>query len=212
MSKSLGNFVTIKDALKQYRPEALRLFILSGLYRSPADYSASALDAATKGAERIATAARRVRAELKSAKPGDEATNGRLIDLLDQYRMHFTSAMNDDFNAPLALSALFDMSKDLNGAIDEGTASQSVLEQADSIYRELGGDVLVVVPTEARATSNGGNAEREASLIQMLIEMRLEARKARDYGRADAIRNQLAQIGIVLEDGPKGTTYRISNN
>jgi cysteinyl-tRNA synthetase len=212
MSKSLGNFITIKDALKQYRPEALRLFILSGLYRSPADYSASALDAATKGAERINTAARRVRVELKQAISGDEATNGRLIDLLDQYRMRFTSAMNDDFNAPLALSALFDMSKDMNGAIDEGTASNPVVEQADAIYRELGGDVLGVVPTETRTAASSGNAEREAGLIQMLIDMRLEARKAKDFTRADAVRNQLAGMGIILEDGPKGTIYRISNN
>ena len=211
MSKSLGNFVTIKDALKAYRPEALRLFILSGLYRSPADYSTSALDAATKGAERINTAARRVRAELKQARPGDAANNGRLIDLLDQYRMRFTSAMNDDFNAPLALSALFDMSKDMNAAIDDGTASQPVLEQADAIYRELGGQVLGVIQSEAQA-STGGSAEREANLIQVLIDMRVEARKAKDFARADGIRNQLMKIGVILEDGPKGTTYRISSN
>ncbi len=211
MSKSLGNFITIKDALKQYRPEALRVFILSGLYRSPADYSTSALDAATKGAERINTAARRVRVELKNARPGDEANNGRLIDLLDQYRMRFTSAMNDDFNAPLALSALFDMGKDLNTAIDEGTASRPVLEQADAIYRELGGQVLGVVQPESQV-SGGGSAEREAGLIQMLIDMRLEARKAKDYARADSIRSQLMKFGVILEDGPKGTTFRISSN
>ncbi|MCL5994719.1 MAG: cysteine--tRNA ligase [Chloroflexi bacterium] len=210
MSKSLGNFVTIKDALKQYRSEALRLFILSGLYRSPADYSTAALDAATKGTERINTAARRVRAELKHAKADDAANSGRLVDLLDQYRMRFTSAMNDDFNAPLALSALFDLGKDLNTAIDEGSATRTVLEQADAIYRELGGDVLGVIQTEAKG-NGAGSAEREASLIQMLIEMRLEARKARDYTRADAIRSRLAEIGILLEDGPKGTTYRIGN-
>jgi cysteinyl-tRNA synthetase len=209
MSKSLGNFITIKDALKTYHPEALRMFILSGLYRSPADYSTEALDAATKGAERINTALRRVRSELEHAGPGDEATSGRLMDLMDQARMHFTSAMNDDFNAPLALSALFDMSKDLNAAIDEGNASQGVLEQAASIYRELGGDVLGVVVPEAR--SNGsGNAERESKLIQMLIDLRLEARKAKDYSRADAIRSQLIEAGVILEDGPKGTTYRLN--
>jgi cysteinyl-tRNA synthetase len=209
MSKSLGNFVTIKDALKTYRPEALRTFILSGLYRSPADYSTSALDAATKGAERINTAYRRVRAELAHAQAGDAATNGRLMDMLDQSRMRFTSAMNDDFNAPLALAALFDMSKDLNGAIDEGSASQSVLEQAGAIYSELGGDVLGVLATESAATGNG-DVEREARLIQLMIDLRLEARNAKDYARADAIRNQLAQIGVILEDGPKGTLYRLN--
>lgn len=212
MSKSLGNFVTIKDALKQYRPEALRLFILSGLYRSPADYSASVLDAATKGADRINTAARRVRTALKTAKTGEAENNDRLITLLDQYRMRFTGAMNDDFNAPLALSALFDMSKDLNTAIDEGTASQTVLEQADAIYGELGGQVLGIIQSDANASGSSGGAEREAGLIQMLIEMRFEARKAKDFTRADGIRSQLAKIGVILEDGPTGTTYRISGN
>ncbi len=211
MSKSLGNFVTIKDALKQYRPEALRLFILSGLYRSPADYSAAVLDAATKGAERINTAARRARNALKTAKPGDASNNERLITLLDQYQMRFTSAMNDDFNAPLALSALFDMSKDLNTAIDEGTASQSVLERATSIYTELGGQVLGVIQPESRTAAGSGSAERESALIQMLIDMRLEARKAKDFTRADSIRNQLSKIGVILEDGPNGAVYRISS-
>ena len=212
MSKSLGNFVTIKDALKQYRPEALRLFILSGLYRSPADYSAAALDAATKGAERIAIAAQRARDALRLATANgdaaDDATSGRLVDLIDQCRMRFTSAMNDDFNAPLALSALFEMGKDINSAIDDGTASKVVLEQAAAVYSELAGDVLGVVRTGEAAT-NAGSAERERKLIEMLIEMRLEARKAKEYARADAIRNRLAQVGVVLEDGPKGTTYRL---
>lgn len=209
MSKSLGNYVSIKDALRNYRPESLRLFILSGLYRSPADYSAAALDAATKGADRINTAARRVRDALAHAPAGDEASNGRLMELLDQHRMRFTSAMNDDFNAPLALSALFDMSKDINTAIDEGTASRVVLEQAASIYRELGGDVLGVVQAET-AAAGSGSAEREDGLVRLLMDMRLEARKAKDFARADAIRTQLSQLGIILEDGPKGTTYRIN--
>jgi len=212
MSKSLGNFVTIKDALKQYRPEALRLFILSGLYRSPADYSSSVLDAASKGADRINSAARRVRTSLKSAAPGDAANNDRLITVLDQYRMRFTSAMNDDFNAPLALSALFDMSKDLNTAIDESTASKTVLEQADAIYTELGGNVLGIIQSDAKTANGSGNAEREAGLIQMLIDMRLDARKAKDFSRADNIRSQLSKIGVILEDSAQGTTYRISSN
>ncbi|MFN4293153.1 MAG: cysteine--tRNA ligase [Thermoflexales bacterium] len=210
MSKSLGNFVTIKDALRTYRPEALRYFILSGKYSSPADYSAEALEAAGKGVARIHTAVRRVRDALKDAPgDGDSATRGRLLDMLDQTRMLFTSAMNDDFNSPLALSALFDMSKEINNAISSGIATRRVLEQADAIYRELAGDVLGVVREDA-ASRDAASAEREAALIEMMIEMRNEARKAKDYARADAIRNRLAQLGIVLEDGPKGTSWRIA--
>lgn len=215
MSKSLGNFVTIKDALKTYKPEALRYFILSGKYGSPADYSAEALDAASKGLERIHTAVRRVRNELKHARDnGDAATNGRLIDMLDQSRMLFASAMNDDFNAPLALSALFDMGKEVNNAISNGIASKQMLEQADAVYRELGGDVLGIVRDDVSGNNDSAtslrSAGREAALIEMMIALRNDARKAKDFARADAIRNRLSEIGVALEDGPQGTTYRIT--
>ncbi|MDW8350346.1 MAG: cysteine--tRNA ligase [Anaerolineae bacterium] len=210
MSKSLGNFVTIKDALKTYRPEALRYFILSGKYSSPADYSAEALEAASKGVERIHTAVRRVRDALKHApEDGDEATRGQLMDMLDQTRMLFTSAMNDDFNSPLAISALFEMSKEINNAISSDIATKRVLGQADAIYRELAGDVLGIVREEVEPRDTA-SAEREAALIEIMIEMRNEARKAKDYARADAIRDRLAKLGIVLEDGPKGTSWRIA--
>ncbi|MEI7466613.1 MAG: DALR domain-containing protein [Chloroflexota bacterium] len=123
--------------------------------------------------------------------------------------MQFTSAMNDDFNAPIALSVLFDLSKDMNSAIDAGNASRIVLEQASQVFKELGGDVLGVVRNETKAVANG-NAEREAALIEMLLEMRLEARKAKDFARSDAIRDRLSKAGVVLEDGVKGTSWRIA--
>jgi len=214
MSKSLGNFRTVKDALKEYRAEALRMFILQGLYRSPADYSATALDAASRGLERMNTVVRRVRDALRapqievSAELTPELTNN-LVERLDQARMQFASAMNDDFNTPLALSALFDLGTDVNRWLDKQIASREVLEQAAAVYKELGGDVLGVVAPEATAATAGGNAAREAALIEMLIGMRLEARKARNFAQADEIRNRLAQIGVVLEDGPKGTSFRV---
>jgi cysteinyl-tRNA synthetase len=214
MSKSLGNFRTVKDALKEYRAEALRMFILQGLYRSPADYSATALDAASRGWDRMNTVVRRVRDALRapqidlSSEVTPELTNN-LIERLDQARMQFASAMNDDFNTPLAMSVLFDLGTDVNRWLDKQIASREVLEQVSSIYKELGGDVLGVIARDSTATAASGNAQREASLIEMLISMRLEARKTRNFTQADEIRNQLAKIGVVLEDGPKGTSYKV---
>ncbi len=212
MGKSLGNFTTVKDALKKYTPEALRFFILSGLYRSPADYSSEALDAASKGYERLNTAVRRLRDELKN-RTTDEVTSGdtRVQEKIDQTRMLFTTAMNDDFNAPLALGALFDFAKEINSAITEGYASTASLQAADATFKELGGDVLGVIrPDAVSAGGAGGDAEREAKLVEMLIDMRLTARKERDFARADAIRTKLTEMGITLEDGPKGTSWRVA--
>ena len=213
MSKSLGNFITIKDALKTYAPEALRFFILQGLYRSPADYSDAVLEAASKGWERLNATARRVRNELKTATPdmGNDNTaelNQNLMETLDKARMQFTSVMNDDFNTPLAISALFDLGTEVNRWIDKGIATQSALQDTDNIFREMGGEVLgVIANSEAKADS--GSAAREAQLIELMIQMRADARKAKDFARADGIRQQLSAIGVTLEDGPKGTSYRI---
>jgi cysteinyl-tRNA synthetase len=212
MSKSLGNFRTVKDALKDYRAEALRMFILQGLYRSPADYSAAVLDGASKGWDRLNTVVRRVRDALKqsSIDLSDEATPemaNNLAERLDQARMLFTSAMNDDFNTPLAISALFDLGNDVNRWLDKQIASRETLEQVNALYKELGGDVLGIVASDSAA--KGGNAERESKLIEMLIATRLEARAAKNFAQADAIRKRLAEIGVLLEDGPKGTSYKI---
>ena len=214
MSKSLGNFITIKDALKKYAPEALRFFVLQGLYRNPADYSEASVEAASKGWERLNATARRVRNELKAATSDTGAgntpdLNQNLMETLDKARMQFTSVMNDDFNTPLAISALFDLSTEVNRWIDKGIATQTALKEADSIYREMGADVLgVIANSEAKADS--GSAAREAQLIELMIQMRTDARKTKDFARADEIRQQLTAIGVTLEDGAKGTSYRIS--
>jgi cysteinyl-tRNA synthetase len=213
MSKSLGNFRTVKDALKSYKAEALRFFILSGKYNSPADYSDAALQAASKGWDRLQNGQRRVQDAIKQgdlhlSEDSTPAMSANLIETLDQYRMRFVSAMNDDFNTPLALGALQDMTTDVNRWLDKGIATQDVLEQVANIYKELAGDVLGVVRDQA-AASDSGSAEREAALIEMMIQMRAEARKAKDFTRADEIRKRLTDIGITLEDGPKGTSWKV---
>ena len=134
-----------------------------------------------------------------------EMTNN-LIETLDQMRMRFASAMNDDFNAPLALSVLFDLGTETNRWIDKGIAAREALEQADNIFRELGGDVLGIVP--AVDSASGSNGQREAGLIQILIDLRNQARKSKNFAESDRIRDELAKVGVTLEDRADGTIWR----
>ena len=100
------------------------------------------------------------------------------------------------------------MTTDLNRWLDKGIATSDVLEQVANIYKELAGDVLGVMRDQA-ASSDAGSAEREAALIEMMIQMRADARKAKDFARADEIRRRLSDIGVTLEDGPKGTSWKV---
>jgi len=207
MSKSLGNFYTIKDALKLHRPEVLRTFILTSHYRNPIVFSEEALDSARKGWERIYGAVRLVRSKLSNA-PSGEAGNA-FLDVLTQARQRFVEAMDDDFNAPGGLAVLHDLTREVNTLLNSGQpVSKAVLEAIDATYRELGGTVLGIVPEET-AVAGTGNAEREAGLIQMLVDLRAQARANRDFGTADRIRARLAELGVTLEDRPDGTVWRV---
>ncbi len=206
MSKSLGNFVTIKDLLKQHRPEAVRFFILSGHYRSPIDFSAEALEAAAKGWERLTSPAFAVRERLRSPGllAGSEAAFERAI---TEARAQFAAAMDDDFNTPTAMAGLFEFNKTVNTLLNSDTPlARGTLEAIDAFYRETGGQVLGVIPEQVITAIN---AEREAGLIRLLIELRAEARKRKDFAAADSIRNRLASLGVTLEDGKEGTTWKI---
>jgi cysteinyl-tRNA synthetase len=206
MSKSLGNFLTIKDALKKYKPEALRFFILSGHYRNPIDFSDDALEAASKGWERLTAPALAARERLRSsALP--EGSDANVSAALAETKAKFLEALNDDFNAPAALAVLFDFGKVMNTLLNADTpAGRATLEAVDALYRELGGHVLGIIPEQ---TSTAANAERESGLIRLLIELRAEARKRKDFATSDAIRDRLKAMGVTLEDGKDGTSWKI---
>ncbi|GAB4412059.1 MAG: cysteine--tRNA ligase [Anaerolineae bacterium] len=207
MSKSLGNFYTIKDALKLHRPEVLRTFILTSHYRNPIVFSEEALDSARKGWERIYGAVRLVRSKLNNAPAGDAGS--AFLDVLAQARQRFVEAMDDDFNAPGGLAVLHDLTREVNTLLNSGQpVSKAVLEAIDATYRELGGTVLGIVPEETAAAGTG-NAEREEGLIQMLVDLRAQARANRDFGTADRVRARLAELGVTLEDRPDGTVWRV---
>lgn len=206
MSKSLGNVLTIEDALKQYSPEAIRYFILSSHYSNPIDFSDAAIEAAAKGLERVLVPVRQVRDRLRSASE----TNGgaEFQATLDQYRAALKEAMDDNFNAPAALGVLNQLTTDVNTRLNSGQPiGHTMLTAIDQLYRDFGGQVLGVIPGEFKQESN---FELVDGLVRMLIEMRTDARQAKDFKRSDQIRDQLAAIGVVLEDGRGGTTYRLA--
>ena len=207
MSKSLGNFTTIKDALKRYKPEALRFFILSGHYRNPIDFSDGALEAASKGWERLVAPALAVRERRRSpATAADSA--GEVTALVAETKQRCLEALDDDFNAPVAIAALFDFSRSVNTLLNAATQpGQAALEAIDGLYREIGGQVLGIVPERA---ASGASAEREAGLIRLLIELRGEARQRKDFALADSIRERARQLGVVLEDSKEGTSWKIA--
>jgi len=206
MSKSLGNFYTVKDALKKWRAEAIRLFMLTSHYSSPIVFSEEALDGAVRGWERLYSAARLTRVMMATAPEGD--AGNAILPELERARAAFAAAMDDDFNAPLALSALQTLTREVNTLLNSGTAiGRGVLEQIDAAYRDLGGKVLGIIPEHDVAAS--ASAGREAGLINLLVALRQEARARKDWATADRIRNELAALGVTLEDRPDGTLWKV---
>ncbi len=186
MSKSLGNFFTIREIGERYHPEVLRMFMLGTHYRSPLDFSDVAMDAAKAGLDRLYETARRLGLKQHSS---------------DNVSDSFAAAMNDDFNTPEALAALFDVCRRINKNLDSGA---DVSADMAAFYAMT--DMLGIVQQDAQAWFQAGDVD--AARIEALIDERNQARKDRDFARADAIRDELAAEGIVLEDGANGTGWK----
>ena len=192
MSKSLNNFFTIRDVLKEYDAETVRYFLISAQYRSALNYSQENLDSARTALSRLYTALKNVKV---AAPQGGE-----------EYVERFKAAMDDDFNTPAALAVLFDLAKAINTAKDEVEASGLAGRLV-----ELGGILGILYQDPVKFLQSGAaasGADDEVAKIEALIEQRKQARANKDYAAADAARNELTTMGIVLEDGPNGTTWR----
>ena len=187
MSKSLGNIVTLGEALERHSSDALRLFFLNSHYRSPLIYREDIVEAQERAAERLRRAA--------------TVENNGNLDALDPspYHEKFIEAMDDDLNTPRALAVLFDMSRDINRARE---ADQDVSD-AQSVLKELTG----VLGLTLEEPDTAGSADVDA-LIDLLITTRTALRAARQYDLADSIRDQLAELDYILEDNPGGTTWK----
>ncbi|HEY76712.1 MAG TPA: cysteine--tRNA ligase [Thermoflexia bacterium] len=207
MSKSLGNVIRIKDALKRNRPEAIRTLILSAHYRGPMDYTEKAMQAAERGVERLHNTVRAVRLRLRDASPEGEPEPD-VAEVLDAHRRAFTEAMDDDFNTPRALAALYELAREVNKWLDGGRdLTPASLAAIDTTFRELGGQVLGIIPDKLAPT--GVEEETLAGLVEIILAIREEYRKAKDWARSDELRDRLAELGIVVEDRPEGPTWRL---
>ncbi|EMT6577125.1 MULTISPECIES: cysteine--tRNA ligase [Providencia] len=194
MSKSLNNFFTIRDVLEYYDAETVRYFLLSGHYRSQLNYTEENLKQARTALERMYTA---LRGTDKSAVPAGG----------DEFKARFIEAMNDDFNTPEAYSVLFDMVREVNRLKSEDMPAANAMAAQ---LRELAG-VLGLLEQDPESFLKGGaqtEDDAEVAKIEALIQQRLDARQNKDWAQADAARDELTAMGIVLEDGATGTTWR----
>ena len=185
MSKSLGNFFTIRDVLQQHDGETLRFFLMRTHYRSPLNYSDANIDDARSALRRLYT-----------ALDGTEVTDGAVPDWSAPGPAAFRAAMDEDFNTPEAYAVLFDMASQLNRTRSPELAAQ---------LRALGG-TLGLLQQSPRAYLQGGDA-LDAAAIAERIEARAAAKRARDFALADRIRRELADDGVILQDTPAGTTW-----
>jgi cysteinyl-tRNA synthetase len=213
MGKSLNNFITLKQAFsgahekltRSYEPLAVRQLILNSHYRSPLDFSDAALFAAQSGYGKITETVKAVRKRMDTAKEGpiDENITGQL----KQLREKFEAAMNDDLNTSVALSVMFELVRLAQKLLEDSRTTQGTLNLVDVLFDRLGGDCLGIVKEEYQQI---GAADEELmdKLVNVLIEQRNEARKNRDFAKADELRTKLDEMGIVLEDKPDMTTWR----
>jgi cysteinyl-tRNA synthetase len=195
MAKKFGNFYTLRDLLgKGYDPIAIRFLLLSTHYRAQFNFTFEGLEAAAGAVERLRNLVRRLR------DTNGEGSGGKVAELIREVQAGFGEAMDDDLNVSVALGALFDFVREVNALLDAGVVSKGEAEEVGVVMRGFDGVLGVVGEVEAESLSK----EAEA-----LIAKREEARKARDWAEADALRAKLREMGVVVEDTPLGVRWRL---
>ncbi len=196
MSKSLNNFFTAREILEKYDNEVVRLFMLSGHYRTQINFTMELLDSAKASLERMYNALTRLNGFLASASEG---TDAKTVEMIDAYKARYIEKMDDDFNTADAISVIFELIREINTGIDE-TSGKGTIDYAMSVLRELGKPIGIM------QNEVGGSLERE---VEELIEKRQQARKDKNFKLSDSIRDELSARGIVLEDTPQGVRWSI---
>ncbi len=210
MSKSLGNFFMVIDILEHYEPETLRFFILSTHYRSPLDFSDERLKEAEKSLARLKTAQENL--ALLGEMMGDAATEESNIvaNNVATLRNEFLAAMRDDFNTSLAISHMFALAKEINVYYTDVTSSGKrpdgkLIDQINEVFTEMASIIGVLEMSEDDAIAD---SSLDNQLMDIIIGLRQDIRANKNYAQADALRDQLTNIGIVLEDTPQGVRWK----
>ncbi|MDE5670997.1 MAG: cysteine--tRNA ligase [Eubacterium sp.] len=198
MSKSLGNFKTVREIANAYGYEVIRYFLISAHYRTPINYNLEIVEQCKASLERLYTCRESLDFAIKNAADETSSDDEKLISELSVRRSQFINAMDDDLNTADGISALFDLTKDINTKILDKPVSKAVCEYAAKLFDELS-DVLGLLYNR-----KGNDLDSE---IEALIEERQEARKNKDWATADRIRDELKAKGIILKDTPQGVTW-----
>jgi len=200
MSKSLGNFLLLRELVNEYGGQLIRFFMLQGHYRGPINFSQDLLEQAANGLERIMTAYVNLQHRMDTARPEEpNGRSGQVAEAIASLREKFTAEMDDDLNTANAITVLFDLVKEANLYMRNQNVGKEQLEAFSSLFREL---------TDVLGLQLEQPDELLDSEIEALIQERTEARKSRNFARADEIRDLLAAKGIVLEDTPQGVRWR----
>ena len=206
MSKSLGNFMTIREMLERCDADAFRLFVLLAHYRSPIDFSEEALEQSRKSLERIRHLIKIIEEQLET--PGEIVETEGIDPILVKAKAEFLEAMDDDFNTPYALRAIFDLVRDINRRINEKTVSKKALKDTKHLLEEFGG-IFGISFSSGSEMSTGKGEEMARDLIDLLIETRQKLREKKDWELADRIRNRMKELNVVLEDVEGGGKYTL---
>ncbi len=202
MSKSLGNFFTAREILKKYSAEAIRLLFAQTHYGGPLNFSDELLDSAVKGLERINNLVETVKERIAAN------TTGEKIEFdFDKYYFGFESNLDDDFNTPKGVAIIFDFVKSVNTVISQNeNIDVSFYKDVKTFLEKTAQDVLGIVNFEKGNQMNFDSKESE--LVELLIEIRSDAKKNKNYALADMIRDKLSEIGFQLVDTKSGTTFK----
>ena len=197
MSKSLGNFILVKDIVEQFDPNIIRFFMLSVHYRNPINFSQTVIEKTQNSFDRIQTAYQNL---LYRKETSVDLTDNQAqwMDSIDAHRSKFIQEMNDDFNTANAISVLFELAKDANRYLENKQTDTTVIDVFIELFEEITGVLGLKLETEELLDEE----------IEQLIEERVQARKDRNFSRADEIRDLLDEKGIILEDTPQGTRWK----